>query len=77
MADRVLVWDPFFPDGSLRILNSRISNILPIPDAALGAISYLVDAVTGAIGWPRALANDAVDRRLCSASRSARSVWSV
>ena len=44
------VWDPFFPDGSLRILNSKISNILPIPDAALGAISYLVDAVTGAIG---------------------------
>jgi uncharacterized membrane protein len=44
------VWDPFFPEGSVRILNSRISNILPIPDAALGAISYLVDAVTGAIG---------------------------
>jgi len=44
------VWDPFFPEGSLKILNSRISHILPIPDAALGAISYLVDAVTGAIG---------------------------
>ena len=44
------VWDPFFPEGSLKILNSKISNILPIPDAALGAISYLVDAVTGAIG---------------------------
>ena len=44
------VWDPFFPEGSVSILNSKISNILPIPDAALGAISYLVDAVTGAIG---------------------------
>ena len=44
------VWDPFFPEGSLKILNSRISHILPIPDAALGAIGYLVDAITGAIG---------------------------
>ncbi|MGH9253388.1 MAG: vitamin K epoxide reductase family protein [Vicinamibacterales bacterium] len=44
------VWDPLFPEGSLTILNSRISHILPIPDAALGAISYLVDAITGAIG---------------------------
>jgi len=44
------VWDPFFPEGSLKILNSRISHILPIPDAALGAISYLVDALAGAIG---------------------------
>jgi hypothetical protein len=44
------VWDPFFPEGSVKILNSKISHILPIPDAALGAISYLVDAVAGAIG---------------------------
>jgi hypothetical protein len=44
------VWDPFFPEGSLKVLNSRISHILPIPDAALGAISYLVDALAGAIG---------------------------
>lgn len=44
------VWEPFFGDGSRRILNSRISHILPIPDAALGALGYLVDAVTGVIG---------------------------
>lgn len=44
------VWEPFFGDGSRIILNSRISHILPIPDAALGAIGYLVDAVTGVIG---------------------------
>ncbi len=44
------VWEPFFGDGSKVILNSRISHILPIPDAALGAIGYLVDAVTGVIG---------------------------
>jgi uncharacterized membrane protein len=44
------VWEPFFADGSRVILNSRISHILPIPDAALGALGYLVDALTGAIG---------------------------
>lgn len=44
------VWEPFFGEGSRTILTSRISYILPIPDAALGAIGYLLDAVTGAIG---------------------------
>lgn len=45
------VWDPFFGSASSRvILTSRVSHVLPIPDAALGAFSYLLDAVTGAIG---------------------------
>lgn len=44
------VWEPFFGDGSVTILNSRVSHVLPIPDAALGAFGYLVDAVTGVIG---------------------------
>ncbi|MGI8774906.1 MAG: vitamin K epoxide reductase family protein [Actinomycetota bacterium] len=44
------VREPFFGDESRTILNSSVSYLLPIPDAALGAISYLVDAVTGAIG---------------------------
>lgn len=44
------VWEPFFGDGSVTILNSKVSNVLPIPDAALGAFGYLVDAVTGVIG---------------------------
>lgn len=44
------VWEPFFGDGSRRILTSRISHVLPIPDALLGAIAYLVDAVAGAVG---------------------------
>lgn len=44
------VWEPFFGDGSETILNSRVSHILPIPDAALGAFGYLLDAVTGIIG---------------------------
>ena len=44
------VWEPFFGDGSRVILNSRISHLLPIPDAALGAFGYLVDALAGLIG---------------------------
>ena len=48
-----VVWEPFFGNGSTKILNSHISRVLPIPDAALGAIGYLADAVTGAIGGTR------------------------
>ncbi|MEQ5789426.1 vitamin K epoxide reductase family protein [Muricauda sp. NFXS6] len=44
------VWEPFFGEGSVTILNSKISHLLPIPDAALGAFGYLVDAVAGIIG---------------------------
>jgi uncharacterized membrane protein len=44
------VWEPFFGDGSRRVLTSGASRVLPIPDAALGAIGYLADAVSGAIG---------------------------
>ncbi|MBW3589185.1 MAG: vitamin K epoxide reductase family protein [Actinobacteria bacterium] len=44
------VWEPFFGNGSIRILNSKVSHILPIPDAALGAAGYFLDAVTGLIG---------------------------
>lgn len=53
------VWEPFFEDGSETVLNSSVSHILPVPDAALGAAGYLADAVTGAVGgtdrwrsWP-------------------------
>jgi vitamin K epoxide reductase family protein len=44
------VWDPFFGRGTQVILNSPVSRILPIPDAALGAIGYLLDAVSGVVG---------------------------
>lgn len=47
------VWEPFFGDGSVTILSSSVSHLLPIPDAALGAFGYLVDAVAGAIGGTR------------------------
>jgi uncharacterized membrane protein len=44
------VWDPFFGSGSKVILTSGVSRLLPVPDAALGAFGYLLDAVTGIIG---------------------------
>lgn len=44
------VWEPFFGGGSATVLNSPISRLLPIPDAALGALGYLLDALTGSIG---------------------------
>lgn len=44
------VWEPFFGDGSREILDSPLSRVVPIPDAALGALAYLADAVTGLIG---------------------------
>lgn len=51
------VWEPFFGGGSRTVLNSPVSRVLPIPDAALGAIGYMLDAVTGVIGgrdrWKR------------------------
>lgn len=48
-----VVWEPFFGGGSREVLNSRFSRVLPVPDAALGAIAYVLDAVTGAIGGQR------------------------
>ena len=44
------VWDPFFGNGSENVLHSKISGLLPIPDALLGAFGYLMDVVTGIIG---------------------------
>jgi uncharacterized membrane protein len=47
------VWEPLFGDGSETILNSELSRVLPVSDAALGAFGYLADAATGAIGGIR------------------------
>lgn len=47
------VWEPFFGNGSITILNSEISHLLPVPDAALGAFGYLLDVVAAVIGGVR------------------------
>lgn len=48
------VWEPFFGNGSRQILLesgfSQFFERFPIGDAALGALGYLADAVTGVIG---------------------------
>jgi uncharacterized membrane protein len=44
------VWEPFFGRGSEVVLHSWVSRLLPVSDAALGAIGYLLDAVTGVVG---------------------------
>ena len=46
------MWEPFFGDGSRRILSSSVSRVLPIPDAALGALGYVADAASGVVGGP-------------------------
>ena len=51
------VWDPVFGDGSQQVLDSDVSHTLyrwfGIPDAALGAVAYLGDAVLGLAGSTR------------------------
>jgi uncharacterized membrane protein len=47
------VWDPFFGDGSRRVLTSSLSEALPVPDASLGAVAYAAEAVLEVVGGPR------------------------
>jgi nucleoside-diphosphate-sugar epimerase/uncharacterized membrane protein len=49
------VWDPFFATSSAKngtefIITSNISRAWPIPDAGLGAVSYLFEVLMGAMG---------------------------
>jgi uncharacterized membrane protein len=46
------VWEPFFGDGSERVLTSPLSFALPVSDATLGALGYVADAIAGAAGSP-------------------------
>jgi len=43
-------WDPFFGDGTRRVLDSEISKAWPISDAGLGAVSYMLEALSGFMG---------------------------
>lgn len=51
------VWDPVFGSGSVTVLTSWVATgterAVGVPDAALGALGYLADAVTGVIGSTR------------------------
>jgi len=43
-------WDPYFGDGTERVITSEVSKAWPIPDAGLGAVTYLLEILTGIIG---------------------------
>jgi nucleoside-diphosphate-sugar epimerase/uncharacterized membrane protein len=47
------VWDPFFGDGTARIITSEVSEAWPVADAGLGAAVYALEIVTGIIGDKR------------------------
>jgi uncharacterized membrane protein len=44
------IWDPFFGEGSKKILTGGISQYLPFPDALLGAMGYAADLIAGSVG---------------------------
>lgn len=43
-------WEPFFGDGTTRVLHSFVAAMLPVPDAALGAIGYAIEFVATLAG---------------------------
>lgn len=43
-------WDPFFGHGTVKIITSDVSRAWPVPDAGLGAVSYLIEALSGLMG---------------------------
>jgi uncharacterized membrane protein len=43
-------WDPFFGNGTQKVLSSDISKAFVISDAGLGAVSYLIDVLEGFLG---------------------------
>ncbi|MEW5854868.1 MAG: vitamin K epoxide reductase family protein [Myxococcota bacterium] len=43
-------WDPFFVDGTRAVLASDVSKAFPISDAGLGAVAYLLEALSGCMG---------------------------
>lgn len=46
------VWDPFFGDSSMEVLNSNMSHSLPISDGALGSLAYTFEFLMGFMGSP-------------------------
>lgn len=44
------VWDPFFRPGTTKVLTSDVSKSFPVSDAGLGAVSYLMEGLSGFLG---------------------------
>jgi nucleoside-diphosphate-sugar epimerase len=43
-------WDPFFGGGTETIITSELSKAWPVSDAGLGALSYMLEALSGIMG---------------------------
>jgi uncharacterized membrane protein len=46
-------WDPVFGAGTRNVLDSDVSKAFPVSDAGLGALTYLIEALTGLLGGTR------------------------
>ncbi|MBA5777546.1 NAD-dependent epimerase/dehydratase family protein [Stappia sp. F7233] len=50
------VWDPFFPgtapgeNGTEQIITSAVSRAWPVPDAGIGALTYMLEVLVGVVG---------------------------
>lgn len=42
------IWDPFFTEGTQRVITSQISKDFPVSDAGLGAVCYTLEML---LGW--------------------------
>ncbi len=42
------MWDPFFVDGTLRVITSNISKSFPVSDAGMGSVCYTLEFL---LGW--------------------------
>lgn len=47
------VWDPFFADGTERVLTSSVSRAFPVADAGLGAFAYTLEMLSVFMGDER------------------------
>ncbi len=72
-------WEPFFGDGSRRVLTSDLSRVLPVPDAVMGASLYLVDAILGValLARPRGLHRVAVTLALIASAGAAVGIFLI
>jgi hypothetical protein len=44
------IWEPFFADGTVRVLTSEVSRSFPISDAGLGAVAYTLEMLMAWMG---------------------------
>jgi hypothetical protein len=51
------IWDPFFTEGTLQVITSKISKSFPVSDAGLGALFYTLEFLLGWQGSSRRWSN--------------------